>query len=108
MRCGFRMREPPKKRRFDCLALVWRKLRHCRAQRLSLLAQLENVMRISRPLRIWLHIVRPAPLSILKAEAVDRPGSRLIHDPAKHGAVCGVVARCVPPYLMEDVDGELL
>ena len=48
-----------------------------------------------------------ALLSALEAQAVDRPRARLVHDPAEHRAVRGVVTRRAPPDVMEDVDGEL-
>ena len=102
------MRKPGEERRFDRLALVRRERRQCRAQRLALLAQLEHVARIGSHLGRRLHIAAVAALlSALEAQAVDRPRARLVHDPAEHRAVRGVVTRRAPPDVVEDVDGEL-
>ena len=65
-------------------------------------------MRIGSHLGQRLHIAAVAALlSTLEAQAVDRPRARLVHDPAEHRAVRGVVTRRAPPDVMEDVDGEL-
>src|SRR5712671_3237670 len=48
-----------------------------------------------------------ALLSVLEPQAVDCPRARLVHDPAEHRPVRGVVARRAPPDVMEDIDGEL-
>ena len=102
------MRKPVEERRFDRLALVRRERSQCRAQRLALLAQLEHVAWIGNHLGQQLHIAAVAALlSALEAQAVDRPRARLVHDPAEHRAVRGVVPRRAPPHVVEDVDGEL-
>jgi hypothetical protein len=102
------MRQPAEERRFDRLALVRRERRQCRAQRLALRAQLEHVARIGSHFDKRLLIASvDALLSALEAQAVDRPRARLVHDPAEHRAVRGVVARRAPPHVMEHVDGQL-
>src|SRR5262249_48302852 len=106
-RRGFGMRKPAEERRFDRLALVRRERRQCRAQRLALLAQLDHIARIGGYLDEWLRIALAALLSVLEAQAIDRPRARLVHDPAQHRGVRGVVTRRAPPDVMEDIDREL-
>ena len=109
-RRGFGVRQPAEERRFDGLALGRREHRQRRAQQFALLAQLEHVARIGSSLGLLLLDIAAvtALLSAVEAQAVDRPRARLVHDPAEHRAVGGVVARGAPPDVMEDVDGELL
>jgi hypothetical protein len=54
-----------------------------------------------------LPIALAALLSVLEAQAIERPRARLVHDPAEHRAVRGVVTRRAPPDVMEDVDRKL-
>src|SRR5215467_14127332 len=79
-----------------------------RLQRRTLLAQLEHVAWVRSHLGQWLQISAiPALLSAVEAQAVDCPRTGLIHDPAEHRAVRGVVTRRASPDVMKDVDGEL-
>src|SRR5689334_20548020 len=102
------MSKPGEERHFDCLSLIRRECLQCRAQRLALLALLENIVRIGSHLgqRLYIAVVS-ALLTALETEAVDRPRTRLVHDPAKHCAVRRVVPRCAPPDIMEDIDCDL-
>jgi hypothetical protein len=50
-------------------------------------------------------VIEPdALLAPLMTQVIQRSGPSLVHDPTKEGGVHGVVRRCSPPYLMEDVD----
>jgi hypothetical protein len=102
------MSKPAEERRFDRLALVRRKRLQCGAQQLTLLAQFEHVVGIGGHVGKRRRIAALAALlSALETQAVDRPRARLVHDPAEHRAVRGVVMRRAPPDVMEDIDGEL-
>src|SRR5438067_3600066 len=102
-RRGFGVRKPGEEGRFDRLALVRRQRRQCRAEGLALLPQLDHIARIGSRLGQRLHIgAVNALLTVLKTQAVDRPRARLVHDPAEHRAVRGVVMRRAPPDVMED------
>src|ERR1041385_9108686 len=55
-----------------------------------------------------MHIrVGTAFLSVLEAQAIDRARACLVHDPAEHRAIRGVVTRRASPNAMKNVDGEL-
>src|SRR5258708_22530199 len=102
---GFGMRKPAEERRFDRLALVRCERRQRDAERLGLRTQLQGVARLGRDLGQRLRILAaPALLSALEAQAVDGPRARLVHNPAAHRALRGVVTRRAPPDVMEDVD----
>src|ERR1043166_1818553 len=102
------MRKTAEERRFDGFALVRRESYQCRAQRLALLAQLEHIVRIGTDVGWRLHIHAVAALlSALETQSVDRARACLVHDPAEHRAISGVVTGCASPNVMKDVDGEL-
>src|SRR5215207_9757026 len=102
------MREPSEEAHFNRLTLVRRQGRYRGAQQVGLLALLELVVRILSHLSHLLLIVGLAPLlSALEAQAVDRPRACLVHNPAEHRAILGVVMRCPAPDVMKDIDGEL-
>jgi hypothetical protein len=103
------VRQPCEESRFDGLSFARRQRYQCRAQPLALLAQLEHIARVGGDLGRLLHIANLAALlPAFEAQAVDCPRARLVHDPAEHSAVRGVVTRRAPPHVMEDVDCQLL
>src|SRR6185312_1281474 len=46
-------------------------------------------------------------LAVLKAQPIDRSRTRLVHDPADHGAAIRPVASGSCPHIVEDVDRKL-
>src|SRR6185503_20883544 len=71
-------------------------------------AQLEHIAWIGGDLGQRLNIRAVAAfLSAFEAQAIDGARACLVHDPAEHRAVRGVITRRASPNVMEDVDGEL-
>jgi hypothetical protein len=104
------MRQLREEGRLDHHSLVRCHDRQRLLQRPPLLVDLEHVVGLGRFGR------RPgiagtridALLSLFEAQAVDRPGTRLVHDPSQHAAVPRVVAGRPSPDVVEDVQRQLL